>query len=197
MIVTAREVISVWVHGVRSLPGACRYGCAAAPTIIWNMARSPNVWAFAALCGAFWLLALATEYRPLNVFLQCTTLAVSVAVMFAYAAPGLEALQKREIDREDHLVLGICLAWLGVFLRSGFIILWRVGWLWGNPHSTIDSHWVNLFNFMILLGGVLHITAPGAMNNRIPPRNLALLGAAFGAGAGLASLLLVFVANGI
>lgn len=152
-----------------------------------TLARARNVWIAATLFGVFGLSAYFSDYYTLNVLIQSVTMMVSAAVLVAYGRWGIEALLLNPISRDYQLLLGINIAWLGTFLRSAFIIWWRVG-----PHgeAPIASDWVTFFNAMIMLGGVLHITAPGVIENKVPPRNWLLLGAAVGAGLTIGWLLL-------
>lgn len=159
-------------------------------TLVKRFVSSRHVWAFAGLYTAFWASAAFTTYVQLNVLIQCVTMGVSVAVLTAYGKFAFEAITERRPSREDHLLLGITLAWLGVFLRASFVLAWRANLLGPPPTEVLESDWITSFNFMIFLGGVLHVTAPGSLDGRIPRRNLIILGAAIGAGVALAMLVL-------
>lgn len=156
-------------------------------TAIKQLLRSRNVWIAAGLFALFGVSAWLTDYHTLSVLVQSLTMVVSAAVLVAYGRWGIEAMGMQPITRDHQLLLGINLAWLGTFLRSAFVIWWRVG---AHGDAPIDSDWVTLFNTMILLGGALHITAPGVIDNKIPPRNWIMLGAALGIGLTVGWILL-------
>lgn len=149
---------------------------------------SRHVWRGLALVAIFWTAAAYLSFEALNVLVRCVTLFVSVAVLVAYGRWGIVALTRKRISRGYQLLLGITLSWLGSLLLSAYIVWWRAR---GVPGESISSDIATFGAFLTTIGGVLHITAPGAFEEKVPPRNWIMLGLAVAAGVTLAWVLIV------
>jgi hypothetical protein len=150
----------------------------------WRVAHS----AVAAAC-AFMLAALFVPHRTLMQFLNMATLSVAVAIVITYSPAWAATLLKKRLNGEDALSLGIGCTWLAEIGQRLWSIIWRgldqPGWM-------TDSYVLPLLLTLNFLGGVQHITAPGAVDGVVPRRNWIILGAAVGVATFLFLALLWF-----
>lgn len=138
----------------------------------WRVAHS----ALAAL-GVFLLAMLFVPQKTVMQFLNMATLSVAVAIVITYAPVWGRTLTKARLDGGDALSLGIGCTWLAEIGQRIWSIIWRgldqPGWM-------TDSYVLPLLLTLNFLGGVQHITAPGAVDGIVPRRNWIVLGAAVG-----------------
>lgn len=127
-----------------------------------------RVWGVACLClgGFIWMAAIIPN-GVLTEFLRVAQIAVAVAVLVAYARDGWAALQKHRPDNTEQLVLGICTGFVAVLGAGIWSLLWRLA---GQPAWMYNSDTNAFLVFLVVLAGVLHVTAPGAIADSIPPR---------------------------
>lgn len=145
-----------------------------------------TVWIGLALLACYPLLGAALGTRPLTEALQAVRIAIGVAVAVAYGTACLDALLGPRLDRVHQLALGIALAWTAAVLAGSWSLLWRLA---GEPAWMLGSALEGFLVWLQILGGSLHLTAPGAIDGRVPKRNWIMLGLAAGGGAGLGALL--------
>lgn len=138
----------------------------------WRVAHS----AIAAFC-VYLLVALFVPYKALIQFLNMCTLSVAVAIVITYAPAWLTTLRKARMDGPDALSLGIGCTWLAEIGQR----LWSIAWRGlDQPEWMTTSYVLPLLLTLNFLGGVQHITAPGAVAGVIPQRNWIWLGASLG-----------------
>lgn len=145
-----------------------------------GLRRSRTLATATALFALYWGAAALIPNGPLMEGLQSLRVAVGVAVTAAYGSVCLEALLAPRPDRVQQLTLGIALAWAAAVFAGCWSLLWRLA---GQPswmlNAGIDGFWI----WLQILGGVLHITAPGTADGGTPARSWLLLAAGVGAGA--------------
>ena len=81
----------------------------------------------------------------------------------------IEILIVRTPTHAQQLVLGIVAVWVGGAGNAAWFGLWRLA---GKPPWMLENAYINGFwVWMICVGGVLHLTAPRAIDGRIPRSN--------------------------
>jgi hypothetical protein len=116
----------------------------------------------------------------MNQYLNFIMVSVAAAVVFTYLPPVFAALRMGKLDRVSQLTLGIAVAWVGYLINR----------IWANAILVFPDHsdWmrtspvIGFYVLLTILGGVLHLTAPGAISHSIPARNWAWVGIAFAIG---------------
>ena len=164
----------------------------AGPTTVTDMPlrsilRSRTLWSAAALFALYWLAAHLIPNGPLMEGLHTVRIAICLVVVVAYAPVCLEALAGGRIGRVEQLSLGITIGWGATLLAGVWSLLWRLA---GQPAWMVNSDLNGFFLWVTILGAVLHVTAPGAVDGTVPRRTWILTGLAFGAGALAAAALL-------
>lgn len=144
-----------------------------------RLATSRTLWVAIACIGSFWLVSAFLPFVTMMEFLNGVALAVAIAVTIAYAPVWVEALTQDRPDRVGQLTLGIGCTW-GAFILSR---MWSISWRGsGQPDWMENSPVVGFFVYMTILGGILHLTAPGAIDGDVPRRNWILIGITIGGG---------------
>lgn len=138
----------------------------------WRVAHS----AICALC-VYLLVALFVPYKALIQFLNVCTLSVAVAIVITYAPAWVATLKKEHMDGPDALSLGIGCCWLAEIGLRFWSLLWHG---LNQPEWMQTSYVLPLLLTLNFLGGVQHVTAPGAVAGVIPQRNWIVLGASLG-----------------
>lgn len=150
--------------------------------------RSGTLWAAALLFALYWPAAVLAPPGFLLEGLHAVRIAVCAVVVVAYAPVCLEALALGRIGRVEQLSLGITVGWGALLLQGLWSLLWRLA---GRPAWMVDSDLDGFLVWVTILGAVLHVTAPGAVDGRVPRRTWIVTGLAFGAGLLAAALLLL------
>lgn len=152
--------------------------------------KRPVIWTATGLYLIFLMGAWLVPNRALMESLRAFLLAISVAVVVAYARPALQAVfAARRPDLVEQLTLGIALAWGTTVIQSGWYMMWRLA---GQPPWMVNNDFNALLLYSLCLAACLHITAPGAVDGVIPRRNMIVLGVAVGIAALLVSFLVLF-----
>lgn len=134
--------------------------------------RSKTAWIAISLSIVYWLMAFIV---PLDVTLQTLNwvlVAVAVTVTVAYTPTAIDALASSRPDRVEQLVLGIICAWVATIGLRIWTGIWR---FLDQPDWMQESRLLGFFIYISILGGVLHITAPGSTNVAIPKKNWLML----------------------
>ena len=165
-------------------------------TMMFQIAKSRVIWTASVLIAAYLVAQFVIPYSWMAEVLNAVRAALALMVMIVYAPIALEAVVADRIVNTHQLVLGIEISASGVLLIS----LWSAyGRLYGIPTGIAESSATGLFVWMMVLGYVLHITAPGAAEHRIPLSNwrLVLVAAVAGGAVGGAILWRYFLAAGV
>ena len=154
--------------------------------LIRALVRSRIVRTALALVAAYWMAAFFMPAVLLIQTLNYVLIAVAFAVTVAYLPDVLYAIRMDRIDRVAQLSLGIALSWTAVIINRSWVAAIRIA----------DTEWmrtspvIGFYIFLSVLAGVLHITAPGAIDGDIPRRNQIILGLAIGLGVLIAWLVI-------
>ena len=135
--------------------------------------------------GRFWLcfalpqvifvgMAYSTEAVTLIPALNVAVVALAAGVCVAFAPSVIRFFAGRGwMDRGDALSLGIFTTWFAALLNGGWSLTWR--WL-GQPAWLANNDFVSYFRYMLVCGAILHLDAPGAIEDRIPPARWVKIG---------------------
>ena len=152
-----------------------------------SILRSRTLWTALALFALYWIAAGLVPNGPLMEALHTIRIAICLVVVTAYAPVCLEALAQDRIGRVEQLSLGITIGWGATLCGGLWSLLWRLA---GQPAWMVNSDLNGFFLWVAILGAVLHVTAPGAVDGIVPRRTWILTGLAFGGGALAAGVLL-------
>ncbi len=145
------------------------------------------------LIGVALVLAFVplTYLPPIYLFdlVNALTVAVGIGVLVAYGPGIFKSFQQPRWDGSHYLVLGITATWTATAGRH----LWNWAWRFmGKPPDMID-HWMVAFMvWLAFMGGVLHLTAKGAIGGEIPRENWIRLGVVVACGLATAFIVMVF-----
>lgn len=124
------------------------------------------------------LMAGTPNVRLIGV-LNALNLALATWVVVAFSPVVFDVLlSRRNIDRADYLGMGIFLGWSSTIVLRTYSIVWR--WM-DQPLWLTDSDILNYGLFLQTCAAVLHLAAPDAIDNRVPPRRWIKIGAVAGA----------------
>lgn len=126
-----------------------------------------------ALFVAFCLGITQLDYKAELAISNSLLLFASVVVAVAYIPVAWRAIRDGESPTIQHLALGVCYAW-------GFGAVWRVItfiWLFsGQPLGMVNNSVVSLCQVGVALGGLYHLTSPGALGVSYKRRAIAVAG---------------------
>ncbi len=156
-----------------------------------DVLRSRVTWTASLLILGYFVLMRYVPVSNTKMYEGLHTLRISIgiAVIIAYSDVCLDAIRVSKPDRVGQLALGIVTSWIGTVGSGLWSLLWRLG---GKPPWMLESSFSGVWWWLMILGGILHITAPGAINGIVPRRNKIRLGVGVGAGV-LATLILIAV----
>lgn len=143
---------------------------------------------------AVMILIVAAHFISRAVLLQVmntVTLPISIAIIIIYAPAWLLTLRKRgwSLDGAEALSLGVGCCWLAAAGMRLYSLIWNA---FDAPAWLNDGYILPALLWLNVIGGTLHITAPGAIRGELPTRNLIYLGCAVGS-AVLLGLVLMWV----
>jgi len=165
------------------LKGAIKHAAHSAKIIV----LSPISHHAAALIVAFWIAAYFVPSYILIQIMNYIVIAVAVAVIISFMPSVLVALKRGyPIDRVAQLTIGITLAWVA----STMIRLWSAGGRILELEWMRNSPVIAFCLFLSACAGILHLTAPGAIDGHIPSKNWVIVGVAVGAGCLIAGILI-------
>jgi hypothetical protein len=122
-----------------------------------DIAKGPILVPFIIIMIAYWLVAWSLSGSIMSEVVNGMLFGVSVMVAWAYGPGALASIRAREINRVEHLMLGIALAWVA----TGLSRLWVLMLINLNrPEWMIGNHILPFIYFLIVLAGILHLTAP-------------------------------------
>jgi len=142
------------------------------------------LWTAFSLSALYWIIA---PHFPSSAVLEITNGVLSVVgiAVFVSYSPGIitRMAQTDKVDRVLQLSMGIALSWSVTSILRLWGLMWRKT---GQPEWMQTNYLTGYFAFLIICAGVLHITAPGAIDGVVPKRNWIIVGIALGCGIGLA-----------
>ncbi len=148
--------------------------------MISKIARHKMIWIAISLSLIYWIMA---AIAPVDITLESLNwilVATATVVTIAYAPVAIGAVASGRPDRVEQLVLGIVCSWGATIAMRTWSGVWR---FLDQPDWMASSRIFGFFIYISILGGVLHITAPGAADGVIPRKNWVMLGLAIGSGA--------------
>jgi hypothetical protein len=138
----------------------------------------------------FTLLFLAFDRPAYFELVNASVVAISVGVVvgFSKGAWTVARTDPRCQTAGDVLVMGVFLVWIG--LAFAFVMLW--GYRLTEDRWWIDAWPAALSRWIILLGGVFHLAAAGAIDGKVPPRAYVRAGVIVGLAVAAALFLISF-----
>jgi hypothetical protein len=126
-----------------------------------------------AAVALFYVATQTFNPGPIVEMVRVASIPLSVAVVVAYGDGGIRALFARNPDKFQMLTLGIVVSWGSVALSASWSVLWRLA---GQPAWWVNSYANSFGLYLGLAAALLHITAPGAVDGRIPRKLMIRLG---------------------
>lgn len=136
---------------------------------------------------ALLLYLIATVILPTRVFIEILNgifLGLVVAVTVVFFPLFRRAVVQRNFDRVAQLTIGIILTWASLILSRSASAIGRIT---GNTEAIAQSPIIPVAAYLAILGAILHVTAPGMLDDRLK-YNKGLLAGAILAGAAFACL---------
>lgn len=139
-----------------------------------DLLRSPVIRTASILMAAFAIAAFFVPTPDLIGTLNWVLIFISLMVPVVYLPQIKRAVLSKNVDHVAHLALGIGLSWVAVFMTRTLV----------ETVNATDQTWlrqsifVAIYVYLHILSGVLHITAPAAVQPERSTRNLPLIFAA-------------------
>jgi hypothetical protein len=149
--------------------------------------KSPIILTLFGLTALYWIIAYFTEFENWIVFMNAILLWVAITVLISYVRPVCLAIERGRVDKVDYLILGIVASWVAQIASRMWSTIYRAT---GQPNWMFESDILGYIIFIYIIGGVLHITAPGTIGGKVPHRNWIKVGFAVSTGAVLAATLI-------
>lgn len=135
----------------------------------------------------YWVLVQFVPLSILGELVNALLLAVSVSVCIVFGPRAYQALRRKDgVDDTEQLILGICCVFLGSFLIWSWALIGRVFMF---TTRLVDSPVTGSLIWLIIFGGVLHLTAIDAADSKLRVGNWRLLLAAACVGCTIAGLI--------
>lgn len=134
---------------------------------------------------------LGVVLLPQSVFIELLNglfLGMIVAVTVVFFPLFWRSVRQRRFDRVAQLTIGIILTWLSLILSRSASTYSRI---LGDTSTMTGSHVVTLAAWLAIVGGILHVTAPGMLDDKLRyNRGLLLLAALIGVGVAAVAIIL-------
>lgn len=133
-----------------------------------NISQKTVTWSLALALLLFLPINYLVLFEPLLQVLNSIAMTIGLTIVFFYGK-GLRHIG--QIGTAGYLlVLGIVMAWSAIVYRLFWSWLWR---LMDQPDWMIN-HWSQAFPvWVVIIGGILHLTAQNAIENKVPRENWA------------------------
>lgn len=120
----------------------------------------------AALIAAIVYIALAVlvPSRYLIEVLNGLFLGLVAAVTIVFFPLFLRAVQTKNFDRVSQLTIGIILTWCSLIVSRSLNTIGRVT---GTMDTISSSQFVAFAAYLAIVGGILHVTAPGMVEDKL------------------------------
>lgn len=139
------------------------------------------------------VLLLALPTRVFVELLNGIFLGMVGAVTVVFFPLFWRSVRQKKFDRVAQLTIGIILTWFSLILSRSLNVLGKIT---GETVALASSPLVTLAAYLAIVGGVLHITAPGMMDDRLK-YNKGLLAGALIVGAVIACFTIFAQRNGL
>jgi hypothetical protein len=129
--------------------------------------RSPVIWTGLLISALFWVLWPFLPVKLTFDMLNAVVVSVGIGVVVAYAPGIFVALRRdrRELTSGKILIIGIIATWVATNVRSAWNWAWRY---YHKPPEMIDHPVVAFMLLILIMGGVLHLTARDAIDGQVP-----------------------------
>lgn len=138
-----------------------------------RVARSQHIWITGALFIGFCIGATLLDNRTALMLSNSLLLIVSIVVAGCYVPVAWRAIRDGESATIQHLAYGVALVW-------SFGTIWRfLTFLWltsGQPLPLVNNDIISLCQSGMALGGLYHVTSPGALGVSYHRRGLVVAG---------------------
>ena len=118
---------------------------------------------------AFFAIMPQTIPDWMAVLIQVSRMIMSSLVVVLYGWAIIQFAHDKEPSPSHALVIGIFLAFLADVIGSALSIAWRVQ---GRPIEWTMMNFFILSSFVTSIAAIHHIAVPGAIDGRIPSRNI-------------------------
>lgn len=144
---------------------------------------SPVIKTAAFLSIGFWFVALAVPGNYLAVFLSAALVFVALSVCLMYSPVVIQAIADNKIDRVAQLCMGVVVSWAMIgAIRMLHIVYHRAD---DTPSWVFTNNLVDYFAFLVLCGGVLHLTAPDSVSGKVPAKSWCIVSLCMAGGVAL------------
>lgn len=136
-----------------------------------------RIWlSFVVLAIGALLFGTLLDDGELTLALRILQASASAGVVYCYARAAYFAFRVEEPIGSDYLIVGILLSFFSMFCQAIYSIVYR---LLGGPTWMLYSEVAAPFVLISVIAAVLHVTAPGAVDGRVPPKNRITVGICF------------------
>lgn len=140
--------------------------------------KNRNFLAFIALVALFWIGAAVAPFFILYEVMAGLILGVGAATIVLYAPVGLQIFTVDRPSPGQQLAAGIFVTWLGAVANRVYNLWWRSQGEAADANDIINSDFVNFTVFLLIIGGVLHVTVPDMETGIIEKKSWWLLAGA-------------------
>lgn len=137
----------------------------------------------------YWVGAWLFPNPPYFEFLRIIASSIAVVPLVGYWRYAFKGLGKAYPDYAQQLMMSVTLFCFIQFLMDIWQLIWRLA---GRPPWWLDSPVYGFFIYLSILAAMLCATAPGALQGRIPTRNLLMIGVSCGIACCLFLIMLWF-----
>ena len=134
---------------------------------------------------------LVPNYTVIQV-LRALQACVWLAVFIAFGGSALESFSRTYPTPVDYVAVGITLTSAGISLGGFWFLAWHLS---GRPQWMVNSDPAAFILLLVIAGGCMCVTAPGAVDGAIPRKSWIRTGIAFGLGMFAGTLLAIYNPN--
>lgn len=127
------------------------------------------------LFAMFWVAMPVQVPESVAVLIQAARGALSAIVVISYGWSVWKIRGERIPDASHGLIIGIFLAFSADLLGSILGIAWRIS---GRPTEWTGAQFWMFSSYVTALAAIHHIAVPGAIDGKVPKRNVVLVGIA-------------------
>jgi hypothetical protein len=113
----------------------------------------------------FWIIAAFMPTSYVLLITTCFVLEISTAVAIIYTVVAVKTIRKAATLPTQHIAVGICYAWLFNSLLRIWSLLWLIS---GGQDWLLANNLVAFLHAGVALGGIYHLTSPGAFGRDMP-----------------------------
>lgn len=126
-----------------------------------NWIRNKLVWSIVGSVGVYAALVPLIEYKYLSLFMNIFLVIISSAVITIYTPAMIRAVNHRRIIKEDLLLVGVVLAWIGLGATRVIGVYNTLEYYDNSNNPIIRNPLFGLFLAIACVAGTMHVLAPG------------------------------------